>query len=92
MGFMDKVKGQADQLASRAQAGTAQVQAKVEQAQAKRAVDQLFHDLGRAYYQELRHDGPHQDVEQALKALDERIAHAGPAAETTEAPSGDFKL
>lgn len=90
MGFMDKVKGQADQLAARAQAGSAQVQAKVEQAQAKRAVDQLFHELGRAYYQELRHDGPHQDVEQAVTALDEQLAHAGPG--EGETPSGDFKL
>ncbi|MGA9776036.1 MAG: hypothetical protein WBU92_08980 [Candidatus Dormiibacterota bacterium] len=102
MGLMDKLKGQAEQIAAQAREGTAQVQARVDQAQAKRATDGLLRELGAAYYAEQRQGGPHDAVEQALAALD---SHAGPsgtidasptpagAAPTAqEAPAGDFKL
>jgi hypothetical protein len=74
MGLMDRLKVQAEQLAAQAKEGTAQVQAqvqsKVDEVQARRTRDSLLRDLGAAYYAEVRQQGPHQAVEQALSALD----------------------
>ncbi|HVB13162.1 MAG TPA: hypothetical protein VNF75_07135 [Candidatus Dormibacteraeota bacterium] len=105
MGLMDKLKLQAEQVAARAQEGTAQVQAKLDQVQAQRATDLLLRDLGIAYYAEQRKQGPHDAVERALAALDGRSgsggaidvsvtepAPPGPTAPTSAAPAQDFKL
>lgn len=86
MGLMDKVKAQAGQLATKAQEGTAQVQAKFETMQAKRGTDTLLRDLGAAYYAEQRQGGPHDAVEKALAALDDHAATAGPVDTSTTGP------
>ncbi|HUY54498.1 MAG TPA: hypothetical protein VMV23_05005 [Candidatus Nanopelagicaceae bacterium] len=101
MGLMDKLKVQAEQVAARAQEGTAQVQAKLDQVQAQRATDLLLRDLGAAYYAEQRHQGSHDPVVRALAALDARSGQAGQVEVKVEAPSAatdpgtpaaDFKL
>ncbi len=108
MGFMDKLKEQAEQVAVKAQQGTAQVQTKFDAVQAKRTSDGLLRDLGAAYYAEQRQGGPHSAVEQALSALDNHASQSsapidvtttGPQPVPTQSapaadtpPSGDFKL
>jgi len=107
MGLMDKIKAQAGQVATKAQEGTAQVQAKFDTMQAKRSSDVLLRDLGAAYYAEQRQDGPHDQVEKALAALDAHASQPGlvdvaptapqpapsQAAPTSGAqPAGDFTL
>jgi hypothetical protein len=104
---MDKLKVQAEQVATRAQEGTAQVQAKFDAAQAKRSTDVLLRDLGAAYYAEQRQGGPHDSVEKALAALDTHAGQTGPVDVSTtgpqpmptqaapssgSSPAGDFKL
>ncbi len=104
MGLMDKLKVQAEQVAARAQEGTAQVQAKLDQVQAQRATDVLLRDLGAAYYAEQRHQGSHDPVVRALEALDARLGQGGqagqvevkvepaPPAADPGTPAADFKL
>ena len=107
MGLMDKLKEQAGQVATKAQEGTAQVQAKFDAAQAKRANDVLLHDLGAAYFAEQRQGGPHDAVDKALAALDAHASQVGAVDTSTtgaqpmptqaappsgSSPAGDFKL
>ncbi|HVC39322.1 MAG TPA: hypothetical protein VNH20_05025 [Candidatus Dormibacteraeota bacterium] len=107
MGLMDKLKVQAEQMAVKAQQGTAQVQAKFDTVQAKRVADSLLRDLGAAYYGEQRQSGPHDAVEKALAAVDSHAAQTGPVDVSTTGPqptptqaapssgpppAGDFKL
>lgn len=107
MGLMDKIKAQAEQVATKAQEGSAQMKAKFEQTQAKRGVDTLLRDLGAACYAEQRQAGPHDAVEKALAALDAHVSEHGPIDVSTTgpqsmpsqsapadgtAPAGDFKL
>lgn len=91
MGFMDKVKAQADQLAVKAQHGVAQGQAKFEELQNKRKADALLRDLGAAVYAAQRTGGEHEPIEKALAALDAHVAEHGPidteaGASTPDAP------
>ena len=74
MGLMDKVKQQAEQALTKAQQGVAQGQAKLDEVQAKRQADQLFRDLGAAYYAAERSGGSTEDVTKALAAVDEHMA------------------
>ncbi|MHB8324992.1 MAG: hypothetical protein ACYDHB_11320 [Candidatus Dormibacteria bacterium] len=107
MGLMDKLKVQAEQMAAKAQQGTAQVQAKFDTVQAKRSADALLRDLGAAYFGEQRQGGPHAAVEQAMAALDAHTSQTGPLDVSTTGPqptptqsaplsgpppAGDFKL
>jgi dihydroxyacetone kinase-like predicted kinase len=108
MSFMDKLKEQAEQVAAKAQQGTAQVQTKIDAVQAKRTADSLLHDLGAAYYAEQRQSGPHAAVESALAALDAHASQTAPIDASTTGPQptptqaappaaapqppGDFKL
>lgn len=78
MGFMDKLKVQAEQVAKQAQAGVAQGQAKLSDLQAKKAADGLLHDLGAAVYAAQRQGGPHEPIEQIMAALDAHAATHGP--------------
>jgi hypothetical protein len=78
MGFMDKLKVQAEQVAKQAQAGVAQGQAKLNDLQAKKAADALLHDLGAAVYAAQRQGGPHEPIEQVMSALDAHAATHGP--------------
>ncbi len=77
MGFMDKVKVQADALAQKTQQGIAQGQAKLDEMQAKRQADALLRDVGAAYYAERRHGGSHDAVEAALVRVDQHVAMNG---------------
>lgn len=85
MGFMDKIKVQADQLAKQAQAGVAQGQTKINELQAKRTADGLLHDLGAAVYAAQRQGGPHDPIESIMAALDAHAATHGPI-DTTNTP------
>jgi muconolactone delta-isomerase len=91
MGLMDRLKVQAEQLAAQAKEGTAQmqaqVQAKVDEVQSRRTRDQLLRDLGAAYYAEVRQQGSHQAVEQALAALDSAPPTTVDAAPVSAAPA-----
>jgi hypothetical protein len=78
MGFMDKLKVQAEQVAKQAQAGVAQGQAKLGDMQAKKAADGLLRDLGAAVYAVQRQGGPHEPIEQIMAALDAHAATHGP--------------
>ena len=80
MGFMDKVKAQAEVAVTKAQQGVAQGQAKLEDFQDKRAADALLLSLGHAYYAEQRTGGSAEDVAAALAAVDAHTAANGPIA------------
>jgi hypothetical protein len=78
MGFMDKVKAQAEQAMVKAQQGVAQGQTKLDDIQTKRAGDALIASLGAAYYAEQRQGGATQSVTDALAAVDAHVASHGP--------------
>ncbi len=78
MGFMDKVKAQAEVAVTKAQQGVAQGQSKIEEFQDKRAADALLVKLGHAYYAEQRTGGATADVAAALAAVDAHVAENGP--------------
>jgi hypothetical protein len=83
MGFMDKVKAQAEQAMVKAQQGVAQGQTKLDDIQTKRAGDALIAALGAAYYAEQRQGGPAQAVSEALAAVDAHVAAHGPIVTTS---------
>ena len=87
MGFMDKLKVQAEQVAKQAQAGVAQGQAKLGDMQAKKAADGLLHDLGAAVYAAQRQGGPHEPIETIMAALDAHAAAHGPIDTNTTPPA-----
>ncbi len=86
MGFMDKVKAQAEQAVAKAQQGVAQGQSKVEELQAKRQAEKLLRDLGAAVYAHQRTGGSDAAVNAVLVSLDKWVAEHGPL-DTT--PSAD---
>jgi hypothetical protein len=85
VGFMDKMKVQAEQLAKQAQQGMAQGQAKLSDMQAKKAADGLLHDLGAAVYAAQRQGASNEPIEGILAALDAHAATHGPI-DTAAAP------
>jgi hypothetical protein len=79
MGFLDKAKQQAGELAQKAQGGVKAGQAKLDQVQAKRKEDALLRDLGAAFYAEKtgRATGENAaEIERLLAALREHEAEA----------------
>ena len=78
MGFMDKVKAQAEQAMAKAQAGVAQGQAKLDTMQAGHQQSDLLRALGAAVYAEQRQGGASDAVTNALAALDDFSATQGP--------------
>ena len=108
MGFLDKAKQQATQLAQKAQEGVKTGQAKLDQVQSKKKEDALLRDLGAAFFAEKTGRGTGEtasEIERLLSALRSHEAEAGPiSAESTAhkveseggaasaAPEGDFKL
>jgi hypothetical protein len=96
MGFMDKVKAQAEQAMVKAQQGASQAQGKLDEHQAKRTGDALVAALGAAFYAEQRQGGPTQAVTDALGALDAHVAANGPllpsAPPAPPAAGGSFSL
>jgi hypothetical protein len=87
MGFLDKVKAQAEQVATKAQQGMAQGQAKLDEMQAKKQADAILRDLGAAYYAEQRSGGSHSAVDVLLAKLDEHTATHGAIDTAPTAPS-----
>ena len=83
MGFMDKVKAQAEQAMVKAQQGVAQGQTKLDDIQTKRAGDALVAALGSAYYAQQRQGGSAQAVSEALAAVDAHVAAHGPLVTAT---------
>lgn len=77
MGFMDKVKAQAEQAVVKAQAGVAQGQAKLETRHAGHQQTELLRALGAAVYAEQRQGAGGEAVASALAALDEFNARQG---------------
>jgi len=77
MALIDKAKEAAEQ-------GLAQVQAKIDDLQARRQYDAVLRDLGAAYYAKKRSGGPADAVKAALAAVDAHLA-----ARTTAATGGE---
>lgn len=89
MGFLDKAKAQAQQLATKAQEGVKTGQAKLEQTQAKKKGDALLRDLGAAVFLERTGRGTPEtaaEIERLLAALRDHEAEHG-AVDT--APTAD---
>jgi hypothetical protein len=90
MGFMDKVKAQAEVAVAKAQQGVAQGQSKIDDYQAKKSADGLLLALGQAFHAEQRAGGSHDDVVSALAAVDAHVAEHGPiSAPDAPAPAYD---
>jgi hypothetical protein len=90
MGFLDKVKQQATQLAEKAEEGVKIGQAKLDQVQAKRKGDALLRDLGAAFYAEKTGHGTAAtaaEIERLLSELRTHEAENGPIA--AEPDEGD---
>jgi hypothetical protein len=86
MGFMDKVKAQAEQAVAKAQQGVAQGQTKIDDMQTKRTGDALVAALGTAFYAEQRQGGSQQAVIDALAGVDAHVATHGPLGGPIPAP------
>lgn len=77
MAFLDKAKQAAQQALDEAKKGIDTGQAKLDEYQAKRESERLLTNLGSAYFQQQRHGGAAEDVEQALTAVDAHIEEHG---------------
>ena len=92
MGFLDKVKQQATQLAEKAEEGVKIGQAKLDQVQAKRKGDALLRDLGAAFYAEKTGHGTGttaSEIERLLSELRTHEAENGPISADPTADGGD---
>ena len=87
MGFLDKVKAQAQVAAEKAQQGVAQGQQKLGDLQAKKQADALLRDLGAAYYAEQRAGGGAEAVAAALARVDAHAAEHGPVDTAASEPA-----
>jgi hypothetical protein len=87
MTLLDKAKVAAEKAAAVGKQGVQQGQAKIDAIQTKRKADALLHDLGSAYFAELRHGGSHEAVETALTALDGHEKEHGTVNPETEEPT-----
>jgi hypothetical protein len=108
MGFLDKAKQQATQLAQKAQEGVKTGQAKLDQVQSKKKEDALLRDLGAVCFADKTGRGTAEtagEIERLLSELRSHEAEAGaistaPTAHTVDtgggaaqaSPEGDFKL
>lgn len=108
MALIDKAREAAAQAQVVAEQGLAQVQARIDDLQAKRHQDALFRELGAAYYAKKRSGGSAEAVKAALAAVDAHIAAAAadeaepaadagpaadkPAADGPAAPTGGYGL
>jgi len=108
MGFLDKAKQQATQLAQKAQEGVKTGQAKLDQVQSKKKEDALLRDLGAVVFAEKTGRATGETAAETERLVSELRSHeteAGaisttPTAHTVDpgagaaqaAPEGDFKL
>ncbi len=79
MAFIDKAKEAAAQAQVAAEQGLAQVQAKIDDLQAKRHSDALLRDLGAAYYAQEHSGGSVDAVQAALAAVHAHKTAAPPS-------------
>lgn len=86
MGFMDKAKETAEKARASAQQAAHQGQAKVEEYQFDRNTNQLYKNLGEAYYAEQRRGGSPDAVATALAAVDAHLASRPPGAAGSSTP------
>lgn len=77
MGFMDKVKAQAETVAAKAQQGVAAGKEKLDDVAAKRALDAIYRDLGAALHAHKTSGGPQEEVDRLLAAADAHVAEHG---------------
>jgi hypothetical protein len=100
MGLLDKVKAQATAATELAKDAAAKGQAKLDEAQAKRAAEGLLRDLGAAFYATKSGRATpttDSDIERLVTALQQyesdhgplTLAPESPAAGPTAAPTGD---
>src|SRR6476619_5598514 len=108
MGFLDKAKQQATQLAQKAQEGVKTGQAKLDQVQTKKKEDALLRDLGAVFFAVKTGRATAEtagEIERLVSELRAHEAEAGvisttPTADTVDtgggagqaAAEGDFKL
>lgn len=78
MGFMDKLKAEAEQAVALAQHGVDTAQAKVESMQVAHAGDLLLQALGLAYYRAQHGQAGDGELAAALAAVDAHVAQNGP--------------
>jgi hypothetical protein len=100
MGLLDKVKAQATAATEMAKDAAAKGQAKIDEAQAKKAAEGMLRDLGAAFYATKAGRATpttDSDIEQLVTALQQyesdhgplTLAPESPAAGPTAAPTGD---
>ena len=100
MGLLDKVKAQATAATEMAKDAAAKGQAKLDEAQAKKAADGMLRDLGAAFYATKTGRATpttDADIERLVAALQAHesehgpitLAPESPAAAPTAAPAGD---
>jgi hypothetical protein len=99
MGFMDKVKAAAQDVATEAKKATSQGKTKLEQGQTRKKIDDLAKQLGYLYYREKTQGTPAgADADKLIAdmtALETQLAESQKAATEAEAqpgaepPSGD---
>ena len=85
MGILDKtrelVKDEAHRVSERAHAEADRQRERILDLQVRHRTDAMLHDLGRSYYEHLRHDGSEAAVWEALAQLDAYLAdHPQPQA------------
>ena len=76
-GFLDKAKQVAQQALDEAKKGVETGQAKLDDVQAKKEAGRVLAALGATFYAEQRSGGSRQDVDEALKAVDEYVTVNG---------------
>jgi membrane protein involved in colicin uptake len=98
MGFMDKVKAAAQDVASEAKQATAKAQTKMEQSQTRKKIDELAKQLGYLTYREKTQGTPAgadadkliADMGQLEKELaDSQAAAAAPASDASTPPASE---
>jgi hypothetical protein len=92
MGFLDKVKAQASELAKQGQELAKQGQDKLDEHQAKKEADRMLRDLGAWYYatETARDDGNGPtEMARLVAALDAHEAEHGPLGEDEDEGDDD---
>ena len=93
MGFMDKVKAAAQDVASEAKKATSTAQTKIEQSQTRKKIDDLAKQLGYLVYREKTQGTPAgTDADKFIadmKSLEEQLAQSQEAPSPEASSAGD---
>ncbi len=89
MGFLDKAKAQAQQLAVKAQEGAKAGQEKIEASQAAKRADALLHDLGAQVYLQMSGRATPETAAEVERLLSELRAHEAEHGPVNPAPKAD---